>query len=207
MIVGIVLIHSGLEVKDMAQAPVYDYLVVRGIIGTFTRVCVPLFFIISGYLFFAHLEKFGREEYLYKLRRRGRSLLEPYLFYNGLAVCLFAVLGLVKPELQGGTTPPVSQWTPAVVASLFWDYGGNLPMVPQFWFVRNLMCIVVATPLIYWLVRTTKGAVVILLAVLWGGKSGSSEFPAAGTCSSSRWGHTSPSAPSAFTRRQGSFAF
>lgn len=170
MIVGIVLIHSGIDIDGISSYPLYDYVVTRGVIGTLTRVCVPLFFLISGYLFFCNIKRFDRQAYVAKLKKRGRSLLEPYLFYNTLAICLFAILGLVKPELQGGTTPPLSQWTLPVVASLFWDYGNNLPMVPQFWFIRNLMVIVLLTPAIYWLVRKTGVAVVVLLAALWGGQ-------------------------------------
>ena len=170
MIVGIVLIHSGLEVKDLVSSPIYDYLVVKGIVGTLTRVCVPLFFLISGYLFFCNTKRFDKQVYVAKLKKRGRSLLEPYLFYNALAICVFAMMGLVKPDLQSGVVPPLAQWSPALVASLFWDYGNNQPMVPQFWFIRNLMLIVLLTPVLYWLIRKTKAVVVLVLGALWGGQ-------------------------------------
>lgn len=169
MIVGIVLIHSGVDIDGISSYPLYEYVVTKGIIGTFTRVCVPLFFLISGYLFFCNIKSYDCHTFVDKLKKRGRSLLEPYLFYNALAICLFALMGLVRPELQSGVVPPLSQWTPVLVASLFWDYGNNLPIVPQFWFIRNLMIIVLLTPLLYWLVKRTKLLVVIVLGSLWGG--------------------------------------
>lgn len=169
MIVGIVLIHSGVDIDGISSYPLYEYVVTRGIIGTITRVCVPLFFLISGYLFFCNIKRFDRLAYVTKLKKRGRSLLEPYLFYNALAICLFAIMGFVRPELQSGVVPPLSQWTPALFMSLFWDYGNNLPMVPQFWFVRNLMLIVLLSPVLYWLIKKTKSTIVLLLGTLWGG--------------------------------------
>lgn len=168
MIVGIVLIHSGLEIVGNSTCPIYTYLVTRGFIGTLTRVCVPLFFFISGYLFFVNLSFFGRKEYLGKLKKRVRSLLEPYLFYNALAICLFMIIGLIKPELQSGVVPRFSEWNIFMVARLFWDYGANLPIVPQFWFIRNLMVIVLLSPILFYLIKKSRGCIVILLAVLWG---------------------------------------
>lgn len=170
MIVGIVLIHSGVDIDGISSYPLYEYVVTRGIIGTITRVCVPLFFLISGYLFFCNIKRFDRLAYVAKLKKRGRSLLEPYLFYNALAICLFALMGFVRPELQSGVVPPLSQWTPALFMSLFWDYGNNLPMVPQFWFVRNLMLIVLLSPVLYWLIKKTKSTIALLLGTLWGGQ-------------------------------------
>lgn len=169
MIVGIVLIHSGVDIDGISSYPIYEYVVTRGIIGTFTRVCVPLFFLISGYLFFCNIKWFDKNAYGMKLRKRARSLLEPYLFYNALAVCLFAIMGLLKPDLQSGVVPPLSEWSPTLVASLFWNYGNNLPMVPQFWFIRNLMVIVLLTPVLYWLIKRVKLVVVLILGALWGG--------------------------------------
>ena len=170
MIVGIVLIHSGLDINGISSYSLYEYLITRGIIGTFTRVCVPLFFIISGYLFFCNVKSFDKLAYASKLRKRGRSLLEPYLFYNALAVFLFALMGCLRPDMQSGVVPPLSQWSPMLVVSLFWDYGSNLPIVPQFWFVRNLMVIVVLSPLVYWLVKRSKAAILLVLGGLWGGQ-------------------------------------
>lgn len=169
MIVGIVLIHSGLDVDDNSVFPIYDYVVTKGIIGTLTRVCVPLFFLISGYLFFCNQTEFDKAAYICKIKKRSRSLLEPYLFYNALAVCLFAILGILKPDLQSGVVPPISDWNVGLIISLFWDYGNNLPMVPQFWFIRNLMVMVVFTPLLYTLLKRGRWIVVALLGGLWGG--------------------------------------
>lgn len=74
MIVGIVLIHSGVDIDGISSYPLYEYVVTRGIIGTITCVCVPLSFLISGYLFFCNIKQFDRVTYVAELKKRGRSL-------------------------------------------------------------------------------------------------------------------------------------
>lgn len=170
MIVGIVLIHSGIELSyKFTEYPIYDFLVNRLIIGSITRVCVPLFFMISGYLFFYHIRSWNMKTYIYKLKRRTKSLLTPYFLWNSLAICLFAIMAMVFHNSQSGATPPVQLWDYKVVASLYWaKQPDNIPIVPQFWFIRNLMVIVLITPLIHWLINKLGILFIAILGLLWG---------------------------------------
>lgn len=88
MIIGVVMIHSGISIKNIDNYYIYNYLVDKGIIGTLTRLCVPLFFFISGYLFWIN-GTFNTATYINKLKKRGRSLLLPYIFYCTLAIFVF----------------------------------------------------------------------------------------------------------------------
>jgi surface polysaccharide O-acyltransferase-like enzyme len=68
MIIGIVLIHSGIEMDyNFSEYVIYDMIVTKGIIGILSRVCVPLFFMISGYLFFYNVKLWNAQTYIYKL--------------------------------------------------------------------------------------------------------------------------------------------
>ena len=58
------------------------------------QIGVPLFFIISGYLFF-HKDQFDCHVYKQKLLKRARTLLVPYLLWN-----LVAALILSHPPLS-----------------------------------------------------------------------------------------------------------
>ena len=49
-----------------------------------TRIAVPMFFIISGYLFFANIKTLDKEAYTRKISSRIKSLLLPYLAWNTL---------------------------------------------------------------------------------------------------------------------------
>lgn len=170
MIVGIVLIHSGIELDyPLSKYYIYNFFVNRLTIGGITRICVPLFFIISGYLFFYHLKSWNKDVFLYKLRRRAKSLLIPYLLWNTLAICMFALMALGNPSSQSGATPPIQNWNLKVILSLYWaKQPDNIPIVPQFWFVRNLMVMVLLTPIIHWLIKKTDIFLLIVSGVLWG---------------------------------------
>lgn len=163
MIVGIVMIHSGITIRNIDNYYIYDYLVVKSIIGTFTRLCVPLFFFISGYLFGINCIT----TYARKLKKRVRSLFLPYIFYCTLAIILFVVLSFIKPEFQTGPTPPVRSWNFWVFLSMYWDMGNGLPIVPQFWFIRNLMVFILFSPIIYWMVKKLNIFPLLILGILW----------------------------------------
>ena len=54
----------------------------------FSRIFVPCFFLISGFLFF-YYSGFDRHIYWEKMKKRFRSLLVPYLFWNCFVIFLY----------------------------------------------------------------------------------------------------------------------
>ena len=50
------------------------------------RSAVPVFFIISGYLFFQNITEFKKEAYSSKVKSRIRTLFIPYLLWNLIAL-------------------------------------------------------------------------------------------------------------------------
>ena len=82
----VVFVHSFGADNDIVQlhacgltgAAVYDY--VRLFCSVvIARSAVPIFFIISGYLFFLKVEEYGKQVYANKLKKRWYSLVIPYL--------------------------------------------------------------------------------------------------------------------------------
>lgn len=122
-----------------------------------TPFAVPLFFIISGALFY---RDYNRENYVPKLKSRFRSLLLPYLLWNTLWM-LFDILCSYTPisSLFLGRT----QFTLSVgnVLEAIVHYGRNLP----FWFIFALMIFVLAAPLIDLLLRNKYVGLVVILSV------------------------------------------
>ena len=54
---------------------------------------VPLFFLISGFLYFKGCEsQFGLKDYMAKNRKRLRTLLIPYLLWNIFTLLLFGAV-------------------------------------------------------------------------------------------------------------------
>ena len=149
-------------------------------------VAVPMFFFISGYLFFKGLENWNYELWKGKMIKRVRTLLIPYFLWNLIAILAFPVIRLGGALLNG--SPIDDLW--AVVEDrgfirLFWDrtlFDGNIqnttnmlgwrvpcgqPTNTPMWFVRDLMVVLLFSPLIHKLIDKGKFAFIILLAGLY----------------------------------------
>ncbi len=108
---------------------------------------VPIFFVVSGFMFFRvglpTVAQFRR-----KLLDRFESLVVPFLLWNALV--LAAVLLLQSAHLGGlmSRTRPVDGPVDAL-----WRLTGD-PIHYQFWFVRELILLCLLTPLIGLIVRS-----------------------------------------------------
>ena len=91
--------------------------------GCAVQVAVPVFFFISGFLFFQGVTKMNRDIYHSKMIRRFHSLLIPYILWSLVAIPL---LSLTKyGETLTGTTS-ISElydfWHQLNLKSVFWSY-------------------------------------------------------------------------------------
>ncbi len=149
---GVVLIHSGISAGE--GYPTLDF-IVRLFTQSLPAFCVPMFMAISGYLFFAKTTTLTPRVYLDKLRSRGRSLLVPYIFWNAIVIGCFWAMHRFTPSLINPNFENVANYPPPQLLRCFYDGSGGQPIAFQFWFIRNLMLLVVASPLIYILFRRT----------------------------------------------------
>ena len=174
-----------------------------GIINELAAIAVPLFFMMSGFLFFrrrspewsgvnaesikldlanVQCSMFNAQcttvNYFPKFRRRVRSLLLPYVLF-----CLLAVIGLIINHTLHGHS-----LTDSIHTFLgngrwlhnFWDVhttGQNTnvlgitkpvsyPILIPLWFIRDLMVIVLMTPLIGWAIRCLRIGWIAVMVVL-----------------------------------------
>lgn len=107
---------------------------------TLVKMAMPTFFVMSGYLFFANVEKFNMEIYWQKIRRRIKTLLIPYIIWNLLMVVKMKTFNL----------------------SIFWE-PANMPL----WFLRDLMIVSVLTPFVYIGVRKLGYWIFVLLLPIY----------------------------------------
>ena len=122
------------------------------------RVAVPFFFLASGFFLAGHMSEagwYGRE-----MKKRARSLLCPYVLWQAL----YAVY--LIPLAVGANLVSRREWNwnihiSDVVHVFGLDFTHN-PGIPFFWFLRWLICLCVASPLLYWLLR--KGRFWVVLA-------------------------------------------
>ncbi len=136
-----------------------------------TRIAVPLFFLISGYVFFRWTEGFSWQVYKGKISKRVRSLAVPYLLWNALYMVAFFALSFVTSDTAFDIYRHF-QWT-AILRQLWVD-----PPCFPFWFIRDLMVMCLLTVVTAPLLRCLKWLAPVLLLVVWLG--GLWPFAAAG---------------------------
>lgn len=179
LIVGVVLIHAhmtdiiigGKNVFSQLDFPIYSF-VATLLSEVLARIAVPLFFILSGFLFFYHTT-FNRMVYAAKLRKRARSILLPYLIWNLIVIWLFFLAQNLLPSLMSGVNKPIIDYTLKEWIEAFWakqsadPSSGNMPINYPLWFIRDLMVVMLLSPIIYLLVKHLKFIGVMLLGTLW----------------------------------------
>lgn len=131
---------------------------------------VPLFFAISGYLFFLNARDFSLHTYGKKLSRRVRTLLVPYVVWTAVALLLYALRDMHGlPSLHRVTAALSASWahhggfdslwgcTPMGKGFRhilgFWVHATTGPALQPLWFVRDLMVVALLTPVVYRLLR------------------------------------------------------
>ncbi|MCR5653480.1 MAG: acyltransferase [Ruminococcus sp.] len=124
------------------------------------RFAVPMFFAISGFLFFFTYENTAKC-YVKKLKSRAKSILIPYLIWttlSGLTVTIlsqipfFASLPIIEEKAFGWTSFYMYLISPAAF---------------QLWFLQQLMIFVLLAPILYFLIKKTRGIILIALAIPW----------------------------------------
>lgn len=118
-----------------------------------THVAVPMFFVLSGYLYFLNISNLNIVLYLSKTKKRLISILVPYLSWNVIALMLSPsrISGLSLFDILQG----------------FWGQGvGLFPWNGPLWFLRDLMIVQFLSPLIYITIKKTKYWLVGMLLLL-----------------------------------------
>lgn len=118
------------------------------------RAAVPLFF-----MFAAFLQAKKSDSYPILLKKRTKSLLLPYIIWMGLIVFYYGGLKLIilkiRPSLIHNPENTILSWTLTNWIHNTIGYGQtNWPALSaQFWFVRDLMILVLISPVLKWLVQ------------------------------------------------------
>lgn len=114
------------------------------------HVAVPVFFLISGYLFFRGLEGWDKSKWKRKIFSRTKTLLIPYIIW----ISLYAVFT--------GTVPSITDYW----CSVKWNFNridlwGNpniasSPLLVPMWFIRDLIICICLTPLFWMLFHSAR---------------------------------------------------
>lgn len=179
MIIGIIVIHSyvnGLAGFDDTVGQ-HSWVAAVGYLfsNVFARICVPLFFVISGLLFFYNVKRYSKDVYFSKLKSRAKSLLVPYILWNLIG---FGLIMLYRSPLLSRFFPGLSAadidlkyimdcfWCHGEVNHSFFE-GGGMPVDYPLWFIRNLMILVVLTPVVYFVLSRIPIIYMSALTICW----------------------------------------
>ncbi len=140
--IGVVLIHT----------PKPDYpTFVSTFFDNLTMSCVPIFFLLSG--FFLMRKKIETKTIaILEIRKRINTLLIPFVFWNTLTLLTSITFFYFVPNLSNGGAGTISDFSFTTIMSAFWGIG-RLPIHYQFWFIRNLMIIVLLAPFLKFLLN------------------------------------------------------
>ncbi len=173
---GVLAVH-GVE-YSLENIPVMSG--VMGFINAFLKdQSVPIYFFISGYVFFIG-DEFTKDVYVRKLKNRIKTLLIPYIIWNTAAILMQAALFLPYfRSLLPGLAMVETDWSFTGVLQCYWnltkglfaawypDAGSLFPQNAPLWFIRDLMIVVLCTPLIYRFLKWARNYAVWLFGVSW----------------------------------------
>lgn len=148
LIIMVVYIHSYyLEAEQYWTASFLQKLTGGGI----CRIANCLFFAISGYLFARNIH--SNSDVFHKMRKRLRTLLIPYLIWNVIFILWYVLLDVIPGVdrwVNGGgvLNQIINQSIWQTLCQLWWN-----PAAFQLWFLRDLLVMVLFTPLLCWWAR------------------------------------------------------
>lgn len=186
--VAVVFIHFSLTdglmvhgVKHGLGNPDWFFHIVNFCSEVLARIAVPLFYMISGYLFFYRTESFNSFLYVQKLKKRARTLLVPFILWNIIAVLW--QLKCLLPGLSSFYRPVEVQWSVMRILNTFLfntgnsgiivgptleaDLSGSYPIDVPLWYMRDLMAVILISPLVYWVIKRLKVWPITIMGLAW----------------------------------------
>lgn len=164
LIIGIVTIHSSLVPLGYA-----DQFFQIFISGTWGGSCVAFLFTLSGFLFFRNF-KLSLKSYLEKLKSRFWTLLVPYLFWN-LALLAMVLIVLNVPAtssiIQGHYKQYIGDYSFANFVDCLTGSKSNYPIAFHFWYVRDLIAMVILSPVFLLIARKIPYLGLALFVAPW----------------------------------------
>ncbi|MEM1326321.1 MAG: acyltransferase [Bacteroidota bacterium] len=159
LIVMVVILHAH-NLKGNSDA--LNFYVQNLISGGFTKLCVVLFFLISGYLFVVNIKEGKPAVFGQKIQSRIRSVLVPYLLWSLIGMMIFFILQSLPVTRSFFNSGLLRQSSPSEL-SYIWLLK---PLPYQLWFLRHLFILVLLSPLLYGIIRYTNWFALIVIVIL-----------------------------------------
>lgn len=162
LIFGVVMDHASLMMPQGVRGddiPSYIFFTLL----TLVKISVPVFFIISGFLFFKGVEDFGARIYRKKLQSRWRTLLLPYILWT-LVYALYVdvkQIPVIMHTYSLDTLGDICTWR------IFWMYKDALPLHFSLWYIRDLIIMCLCSPVIWFVMKRLKHVGMLIIFALF----------------------------------------
>ncbi len=164
-IILVIMIHSDIRgylgVAKYSTIDIYYETINRIIVYN----AVPLFYFISGFLFFLK-----EESILIKWKKRLKTIVLPYIiwcFIGFLIPFFFQVILGLDNLYQGGELKHIHDFEQIDYLRAFWDLRSGNPILSTLWFLRNLIILIAVSPIIYLLSVKSKYIFPISILILY----------------------------------------
>lgn len=139
---------------------------------TFGEMGVPMFFFISGILFFTNFE-YSTNCYINKCKSRIKTLVIPYFIWNTFIIICYWILQNIQytKSFFNTTNLLIDKYTITDFIRAYWDNGnwdnGNgVPILQPYWYIRNLIILCIISPVIAYIIKHLKWFPIIPL-IIW----------------------------------------
>lgn len=141
------------------------------------QICVPCFLFFSGYLFFSKIYNFNKIIYFSKLKSRFKTLIIPYLLFNILYIAIVLILSIDSNiDFNNYILELTKNWH-----KVFWNFNTwgttyNIfnepvirsgPYLTPLWFLRDLIILIIISPIIYIITKYLNKYFVVILLILY----------------------------------------
>ena len=129
-----------------------------------TRVAVPLFFGISGFLFFRNYRVPATIFFVEKIKKRIDTVFIPFLTFSILGLLFTYLSFLCFPQFFTGENKEIINYgITECLHAIFIEPVGTY----QLWFLKDLFILILLSPLIYIVLKVLKWLFVVILFFLW----------------------------------------
>lgn len=170
MILMVLYIHSDFhDYPHEIQGMIWNHYLQDFISGMLGRCAVPMFFAISGYLFFVKLNCI--ENVFHKMYKRVKTILVPFVIAALIYPFCFYILAFFQGASLYINTDIVGilygKNIFELIYSIFIDNGAGQPLAFHLWFLRDLICIICLSPLIYFIKKNIANGCLSILIFLF----------------------------------------
>ena len=138
-----------------------------------SNIAVPSFFMFSGFLFFFNVKDFSDKIYINKIKKRVSTLFVPYILWCLVPIGISFVFALLTNSINEFWNYLLDKGILNIFLSYhFWhsnvfNYTNSGPALLPLWFLRDLILVIILSPLVFLLIKHTKFLGVLLLGLLY----------------------------------------